>query len=76
MDWIQLLVLMATMIGTVLGIVIPLHIHSQNMIKTIHDDMKNFNDQMNKIRSDMYNESKDFHGRLVAIEERNKPKIL
>lgn len=64
------------MIGTVLGIVIPLHIHTQNMIKAIHDDMKNFHEKMEAIRTDMHNESKDFHGRLVAIEERNKPKIL
>lgn len=76
MDWVQLLVLMATMLGTVLGIVIPLHIHTQNMIKAIQDDMKNFNEKMTVLRLDMYNETKDFHGRLIAIEERNKQKIL
>lgn len=46
------------MLGTVLGIVIPLHLHTLSMLKGIQDEMK------------------DFHGRLCAIEERNKPKIL
>lgn len=58
MDWVQLIVLMVTMLGTVLGIVIPLHLHTLSMLKGIQDEMK------------------DFHGRLCAIEERNKPKIL
>ena len=60
MDWLQLLVLLGTMIGTVLGIVIPFHLHTTSRLdialKAIADEMK------------------DFHGRLCAIEERNKRK--
>ena len=56
MDWVQLLVLMGMMLGTVLGIIIPIHLHTMTMLKGIQDEMK------------------DFHGRLCAIEERNKSK--
>lgn len=58
MDWIQVLVMMFVMLGTILGVVIPLHIQTLNTLKAIQDEMK------------------DFHGRLCAIEERNRPKIL
>lgn len=45
-------------LGTILGVVIPLHLQTLSTLKGIQDEMK------------------DFHGRLCAIEERNKPKIL
>ena len=54
MDWIQLLVLMGTMLGTVLGIVIPLHLQMLSRLDAIQAEIK------------------DFHGRLCAIEERNR----
>lgn len=56
MDWPQLLVLIATMLATILGVVIPLHIQTISRLDAIHQEMK------------------DFHGRLCAIEERNKGK--
>ena len=54
MDWVQLLVLVGTMLGTILGIVIPLHLQNLTRLDAIQNEMK------------------DFHGRLCAIEERNK----
>lgn len=45
-------------LGTILGVVIPLHLQTLSTLKGIQDEMK------------------DFHGRLVAIEERNRPRIL
>jgi hypothetical protein len=46
MDWIQLLVLMGTMLGTVLGIVIPLHLHTLVQLKAIADEMKDFHGRL------------------------------
>jgi hypothetical protein len=46
MDWIQLLVLMGTMIGTVLGIVIPLHLNTLSYLKAISDEMKDFHGRL------------------------------
>jgi hypothetical protein len=45
-------------LGTILGVVIPLHLQTLNTLKAIQEEMK------------------DFHGRLCAIEERNKTKII
>lgn len=56
MDWLQVIVLVATVLGTILGVVIPLHIQTISRLDAIHEEMK------------------DFHGRLCAIEERNKGK--
>lgn len=54
MDWIQVIVMMMGILGTILGVVIPLHLNTLTTLKAIQDEMK------------------DFHGRLCAIEERNK----
>jgi uncharacterized membrane protein len=56
MDWVQLLALVGTMLVTVIGIVIPMHLNTLSHLKAIAEEMK------------------DFHGRLCAIEERNKNK--
>jgi hypothetical protein len=58
MDWIQVLVMMFGILGTILGVVIPLHLQTLSTLRAIQEEMK------------------DFHGRLCAIEERNRPKIL
>jgi hypothetical protein len=51
-DWIQLVVVVAGILGTILGVVIPLHLHTLVTLKSIQDEMK------------------DFHGRLISIEEK------
>jgi len=52
---------------TILGSTIPLYIHTDNKLETaltgIRCDVKAIQDEM-----------KDFHGKLCAIEERNKNK--
>ena len=57
MEWIQLVVVVAGILGTILGVVIPLHLYTLATLKSIQDEMK------------------DFHGRLISIEER-RMKIL
>jgi len=54
MDWIQVAVMMGTMVATILGVVVPLHLQTVTRLDAIHQEMK------------------DFHGRLCAIEERNR----
>lgn len=48
MDWIQLLALIGTMLGTVLGIVIPLHLHTLSHLRAIADEMKDFHGRMER----------------------------
>ena len=57
MDWTQVLTVFA-IVATNLGTVIILYIHSDNKMTGF---LKGISDEM-----------KDFHGRLCAIEERNK----
>jgi hypothetical protein len=46
MDWVQLLFLIATMLGTVLGIVIPLHIQTLTRLDSIQSEMKDFHGRL------------------------------
>lgn len=46
MDWIQLLALMGTMLGTVIGIVIPLHLHTLSQLRAIADEIKDFHGRL------------------------------
>ncbi len=59
MEWTQVLTVFAV-IATNLGTVIILYVHQDNKTTTF---LKAIQDEM-----------KDFHGRLCAIEERNKSK--
>jgi hypothetical protein len=67
MDLTSVLTVFA-IVATNLITVITLYIHSDNKAQSL----------LNAIRSDVnaiHTEMKDFHGRLVAIEERSKPRI-
>jgi len=46
MDWIQLIVMMVGILGTILGVVIPLHIHMLTNLKAIQDEMKDFHGRL------------------------------
>ena len=46
MDWIQLMALVGTMLATVIGIVIPLHLHTLSQLKAIADEMKDFHGRL------------------------------
>lgn len=58
MDWVQVIVMMFGILGTILGVVIPLHLQTLSTLRAIQEEMK------------------DFHGRLCAIEERNKKSLI
>lgn len=72
LDWTQILTGFAIVTPNLIT-VITLYIHTDNKmgaaIQALNEEAKRFNEKW-------IEETKDFHGRLVAIEERNKPKIL
>lgn len=63
-NWVPLVELIVVMM-TILGSTIPLYIHTDNKLEAA---MAKSDAILQGIREDM----KDFHGRLCAIEERNK----
>lgn len=75
MDWAQVLTVLVV-IATNLGTVISLYLHLDNKTnKAIEEGRKETNEILNAIREDMnqfHLAMRDFHGRLCAIEERNK----
>jgi hypothetical protein len=61
MDWIQFLILFLTMVGIFL---------------TLRSDAKKYESELKDFREKWADESKDFHGRLIAIEERRNKIIF
>lgn len=61
MDWIQFFILFLTLIGIYL---------------TIRSDNKKYETDLKEFREKWADESKDFHGRLIAIEERRNKIIF
>lgn len=63
---IELIVSLVIVMATTLGSTIPLYVHLSNQtavtVAAIREDVKT-----------MHVEMKQFHGKLCAIEERNKP---
>ena len=55
MEWVQFLILFVTFVG---------------MYLTIRSDNKKYEQELKEFREKWAQESKEFHGRLVAIEER------
>lgn len=46
MDWFQLLVLIGTMLGTILGVVIPFHIQNLSRLDAIQQELKDFHGRL------------------------------
>ncbi len=61
----ELIISLAVILVTTLGTTIPLYIHSSSQAREMH---KETSAQLQAIQQEI----KDFHGRLCAIEERNK----
>jgi hypothetical protein len=72
MDWIQVL----TIIFGNLGIFLWIRTESRNDMREFSADMRNdmkiFSSEIRQWKEEINHEMKDFHGRLCAIEERNK----
>jgi hypothetical protein len=66
MDWIQFLILFLTLIG----IFLTLRADMKAFEKDSNDWRFRHHAEMKEFREKWAQESKDFHGRLIAIEER------
>jgi hypothetical protein len=67
MDWIQLIVMMIGILGTILGVVIPLHLHTLATLKAIQDEMKDFHGRLER-------QDAEFKAGILLIEEKFKLK--
>ena len=68
MDWIQLAVFVVTMGGFLITIC-GLFFWSRSESRS---DVRRIEDLISAIHQEIYQEMKDFHGRLCAIEEQKK----
>lgn len=72
----EVLIALAVLMATTLGTTIPLYIHNasqtSSQIEAIRADVKSMQHDMRAYHADIQSEMRDFHGRLIAIEERNK----
>ena len=75
MDWTQILTVFAV-IATNLGTVIALYCQTDNKLdnhrKEMDGKLEEYRRETTQILMAIQQEMKDFHGRLCAIEERNK----
>lgn len=58
----EVVVSLVLVIGTILGVTIPLHMSIQEDVRAIRQEVMEFHREM-----------RDFHGRLIAIEEKKHP---
>ena len=65
MDWTQLLTIIGANLGTTIALFIWARTEANQDRRQILDLIRNIQDEM-----------KDFHGRLCAIEERNRRDVL
>jgi hypothetical protein len=63
-------------IGTMLGLFMWATTRADLACQNIREDNKQYSRETQAILKGIADEMKDFHGRLCAIEERNKPKII
>lgn len=70
--WIQTLTIIGANFVLLMGMLATYITLYLNLDAKLESNRKDTNEILKGIQAEM----KDFHGRLVSIEERNKPKIL
>lgn len=68
----QPLIEMIIVLVTILGSTIPLYIHTDSKIEKSNEKMQEIANRMDTTLQGIREDIRDFHGRLCAIEERNK----
>ncbi len=72
----DMIITVAILMATTLGTTIPLYIHNSSQttvqIEAIREDVKSIEKSMNNMHAEIRADMRDFHGRLISIEERNK----
>lgn len=62
---LELIISLVIVMATILGTTIPMYIHTSSQIEAIRSESIQFH-------KDIYDEMRDFHGRLISIEERQR----
>lgn len=65
-----------TIIFTVIGTAMAIIGSNIALISWLRSDMKAFETEIKGWKEEVQKESKDFHGRLCAIEERHNPRTV
>jgi predicted nucleic acid-binding Zn-ribbon protein len=77
MDWNQILTVLAVVLAN-LGTIIALYMHLDNKtestLKGMQASIEAINADSKQFQQALLHEIRDFHGRLCAIEERNRGK--
>lgn len=83
LGWGQVLTIVGANIVLIMGMLgtyIALYVHNDKKIETNRkestDLLKAINEEMKDFHQKYMEETRSFHGRLVSIEERNRPKII
>jgi hypothetical protein len=76
MDWTQILALMGAVFVANMGVIIPLFLWTRSEANSDRREYANERRDIlqiiRNVQQEMKDEIKDFHGRLCAIEERNR----
>lgn len=72
----ELIISVAILMVTTLGTTIPLYIHSSSQtaaqIEAIRGDVRAMQNEMHSMHAEIRADMRDFHGRLISLEERSK----
>lgn len=69
---IEMIISLLIVMGTIVGSTVPLYLHSSHQVEILRESMERQMLSTEKHLIAIENEMKDFHGRLCAIEERNR----
>jgi hypothetical protein len=61
-----------TMIITAIGTIVTIIAANIALVSWMRSDIKSFESEIRGWKEEIYKEMRDFHGRLCAIEERNR----
>lgn len=74
-DWGVIITVVACLFA-ILGVMIGLFLYLANKIDGVQTSLRNevvgIRADLENIKKEIFNEARDFHGRLCAIEERNR----
>lgn len=68
----EFVISLAVLMVTTLGTTIPLYLQSCSQIEAIRNDVKSIQSEMHTMHAEIRADMRDFHGRLISLEERYK----
>lgn len=74
-NW-QIIIEMGLVFAAIFGTTVPLYLHTdgkmQEAINQMREDRESFHREMKELNKEINTEMKDFHAKLISLEERNK----